>query len=120
MGLASFFKKLWSGTKRVVDNPITQNAINVASVFMPQLQLVRFLTAYKAARRAEETLKGPGRGPEKFLQAFKELTDSGMAPREAKRYLELAVMVLDGTIEVRNSDTGGRVLNFEPLTTSQG
>lgn len=109
------FKKLWQGTKVVVDNPATQVGLQVAAVYLPPLQLMKFLQAYKAARRVEETLRGPGRGPEKFLDAFKEATNSGLTPKEAKRWLEMAVMVLDGTVEVRNSETGGKVYNFQPV-----
>jgi hypothetical protein len=116
MGFKSFFKTLWRGTKRVVDHPIAQTALNVGSIALPQLQLVKFLKAYRLAKTAEQTIKGPGRGPEKFLSVFKQLEHSDLTPKEIKRFTELAVMVLDGSLEVHNADTGGKVHNFQSMT----
>jgi hypothetical protein len=116
MGFKSFFSNLWRGTKTVVDHPVTQTALNIGSIALPQLQLLKFLQAYQLARRAEQTIKGPGRGPEKFLQVFNQLQNSDLTPKEVKRFTELAVMVLDGSLEVRNADTGTKVHNFQPLS----
>lgn len=117
MGLKSFFSKLWRGTKKVMDNPTTRALLHIGSLAMPQLQLRKFLKVYVLARRAEQTITGPGRGPEKYLEVWNQLqpyTDE-FTPKEIKRFIELAVMVLDGTLNVVNADTGAVVYNFQRL-----
>lgn len=118
-GLKKFFRKanqVMSKIGNVLDFPGVDIGINVASVFLPPLHALRMLKVYKKVRLVEEAFQGQtGNGPLKFLEVWKALDSRDWAPKELKKWIELSVLVLDGQVAVHDSDTQGKIHDFQAI-----
>ena len=99
----------------VIDHPAMQAGLGVASLVLPPVQALQMLKVYSKVKAAEEAYSNtPAAGPMKFVAVWNALSGQ-MSNKELKKWIEFSVQVLHGAIEVRNSQTGGKIQNFQPV-----
>ena len=110
MGLGGWLKKIfWRAPRRgvietykAVTNERVLQALDIATMVLPYKDVAKFARVLRKVKRADQTIKGPKRGPEKFLQVWNDLRDDPewMNHKELKDAIEKAVMVTNGTLQV--------------------